>query len=175
MSRYYKLKSGGVAGFFRRNSNTISLGVIALSIVAVFLLQAITISRLESEIAYQSSVVTQTQHIAEKQAENAKERSNSIADLNRHLDCIVQFFSKPDRSHKAIDDIDNCRISTKSTPTQAENTQPSKTEVTPPHTNTSQKTSEPVSHNTAKNTPKPSHTQHTTIWKSLTNLLGGIL
>src|SRR5690606_39063177 len=43
--------------------------------------------------------------------ENATERSRQIDGIDRHLDCIVYFFSQKDRSQKAIDDIDDCRIS----------------------------------------------------------------
>lgn len=111
----YKVKSGGVRGFLRRNSNTISLSVIALSIIAVFLMQALTIAKLQEEMEHQTEVIDSIAEIATQIDQNAQERSRQIDGIDRHLDCIVYFFSQKDRSQKAIDDIEQCRITANET------------------------------------------------------------
>lgn len=96
--------------FLRRNGTTIPLLIIALCILAIFTLQAVTINRLQDEIAAQNSAVLETRNIAKQISDDSKERNKQIQDLNRHLDCIVKFFSQADRSERAIEDIDTCRV-----------------------------------------------------------------
>lgn len=99
-----------IVSFFRRNSVSIGIGVIAFCIVAILLLQAVTIGSLSSEIQAQNKLLTQISKISQDQAKNAQQRSDQIQGVDKHMDCIVKFFSQPDRTNKAINDIETCRI-----------------------------------------------------------------
>lgn len=147
----YKVKSGGVRGFLRRNASSISLVIIALSIVAVLLMQAFTIAQLQKEVAHQTNVIDSVKALAEQIDRNAQDRSRQIDDINKHLDCIVQFFSQPDRSQRSIDNIESCRITTNSA---------FYTQTPPSQQSTSQPTSQPVNQppQPAPTSPQPAPT-----------------
>ncbi len=100
-----------IRSFLRRNAQVIPLTVIALCISGIFLLQAITIGTLSQQVEYQNTVIAETKKITENIRDNAANRTKQIDSLDRHLDCIVQFFAEPNRGAKQIADIDQCRIS----------------------------------------------------------------
>lgn len=101
--------------FFRRNAAVIAGTIIALCIVGIFILQSITIGQLQSTVEQQNHLVSASSALSQQLVKASQQRTNQINDVNRHLDCIVQFFAQPDRGNKAIDDIETCRISTTST------------------------------------------------------------
>lgn len=99
-----------IGSFLRRNALVISMTIIALSILGVFILQSLTIGALQSTVDRQNELISQTTAISHQLLMSGKQRSNQISDVNHHLDCIVQFFSQPDRTSKAIANIETCRI-----------------------------------------------------------------
>lgn len=94
-----------IAEWFRRNAQMIPLTVIAFCVGSILLLQAVTIGQLNDNLR-------EIKGIVERQGKNAKERSDQINNVDKHLDCIVQFFSEPYRTSKTIDDIKTCQITT---------------------------------------------------------------
>lgn len=109
-----------IKAFFRRNSATIALSIIAFCICGIFVLQALTIASLSDQVRSQNQLLAQIKDIAEAQTRNAKQQSKQIDGVDRHLDCIVIFFSQTQRDMKSIEDINRCRIQDKSTGTSAE-------------------------------------------------------
>lgn len=99
-----------VAGFYRRNAAVIPLTIIALCVMGVFVLQALTIGQLQDTVAKQNKLIATTSDVSQQILKASKQRTDQINDVNRHLDCIVQFFAQPDRGNKAIDNIETCRI-----------------------------------------------------------------
>ena len=99
-----------IASYFRRNSVTIALSVIGFCILAIFVLQALTIASLSKQVAGQNQTLEQLRGITSTISKNAQQRTVQIAGIDKHLDCIVQFFSQRDRTGKSIQDIDTCRI-----------------------------------------------------------------
>lgn len=95
--------------FMRRNAQTIPLTVIAFCIGGILLLQAVMIGELRKS--------TDQIKISSKHTEDR------IEQVDRHLDCIVYFFSRSDRSDKAIADIETCQLKDEK-PSKAEAPQP---------------------------------------------------
>lgn len=94
-----------VKTFFRRNSATFGVIVIVISLLLILFLNALTLSQLKQQLENQ-------QHITEQIKNNGDQRAEQIAQLNRHLDCIVEFFARPDRQNLTIQDINDCTLST---------------------------------------------------------------
>lgn len=99
-----------IASYFRRNAVTIALCVIAFCVLAIIALQALTIQSLSQQVAAQNATLDQLKGITKTISHNADQRTKQINSLDRHMDCIVQFFSQPYRTNKAIADIDQCQI-----------------------------------------------------------------
>lgn len=99
-----------VASFFRRNASTIPLVVIAICIFGMFLMLAGTNNKISEQVRQQNLVLNEIKSLAEQARNSDETRDEQIADLNRHLDCMAQFFSQSDRANKSIQDIQSCRI-----------------------------------------------------------------
>jgi len=99
-----------IASFFRRNATTIPLTIIAVSVLAMFLLLAGNNARQAAQIQQQNQLLEETKSIAQQLRDDSNSRNKQIDDLNRHLDCIVKFFAQRDRSNSSIANIQTCRI-----------------------------------------------------------------
>jgi hypothetical protein len=99
---------------WRRVKSAVPIFVIAACVAGVFYLQALTISQLSDQVHRQNEVLEQLKGLAEASKKNAADRTRQIDGLDKHMDCIVKFFSLKDRSLKAIEEINTCRISTTS-------------------------------------------------------------
>jgi len=99
-----------IASFMRRNALTLAASIIAACIFAIFILQALTIASLSNQVKSQQRILGQIKQLTIAQSENAKNSSEQISGINRHMDCIVQFFSQPDRNNKSITNIDDCQL-----------------------------------------------------------------
>lgn len=98
--------------FMRRNSLTIGFTIIVLALGTILWIQAVALNRLETELDNQRAIIGQVQHITAQIEKNGEDRSAQIDQINRHLDCIVEFFGDPQHSLKTIDDITTCSVST---------------------------------------------------------------
>lgn len=176
-----------LGSFFRRNSTTAALTVIALCVLGIFCLQAVTINRLTDEVAAQNSVLVQTKHITEQLAGNAANRTRQINNLSDHIDCIVKFFSQRDRTRKIVDNINTCHLKTVPVTSQSS---PTSNTTTLPQKSSSENVTTPAKKSLgvtkSSSTPKPpkKHTQPTQPPQpgffernldKLSNFLGGLL
>lgn len=89
--------------FFRKNSVSIAVVVIFLSLAGIITLQAIALSTLTEQSKKQNSLLVEIK-------KNAEQRTSQIKALDHHLDCIAIFFAQSDRDEKAIKNIDDCVI-----------------------------------------------------------------
>lgn len=100
--------------WFRGNLLVI-LNVIKIILMGVILILVINIQVSNARQAQTTKeLVTATKHIADQINQSVKAENHNtnkqLGRVNAHLDCIVQFFSQPDRSQKAIADIDTCQL-----------------------------------------------------------------
>lgn len=98
------------AGKVRINSLAIGLTIIVVAMGAILLFQTIALNKLQVQSDQNNKIISQIQGLEKTQVKNASIRTDQINSLNRHLDCIVTFFSNPDRSQTAIADIDTCTL-----------------------------------------------------------------
>lgn len=96
--------------FMRRNSTTIGVAIIIVAFMAILYLQSLAMSKLQSQVSGQQEIINQIKRIADQVNDSGNQRTEQTDNLNRHLDCIVIFFSQPDRSQKAIEDIETCQF-----------------------------------------------------------------
>lgn len=116
-----------IASFLRRNSQTIPIIVIILCVGAILVMQAFMIGQLRN-----------TTEEIKKSSEKTEKR---IEQVDRHLDCIVYFFSRTNRDDKAIRNIETCQLQTDRKPSA----------VAPPQ-------SQPVASQSPQSTPQPTAT-----------------
>lgn len=88
-----------VASFLRRNAQTIPLTIIALCVGGILLLQAVTVGQLRETV--------------EQIKANSEKTERRIKQVDKHLDCIVYFFSRTNRDDKAIKNIETCQLEDK--------------------------------------------------------------
>ncbi|HET8709265.1 MAG TPA: hypothetical protein VFL85_03205 [Candidatus Saccharimonadales bacterium] len=100
------------SSFFRRNKATIAFLVILVSLLGMLYLNALTLQRLSQQLTNQRQLLNQTKTLTQNLQKSSDERGRQVEQINRHLDCIVEFYSQRDRSRKAIDDIKSCSITT---------------------------------------------------------------
>lgn len=142
-----------LGSFVRRNNLTIGFCIIAIALGTILFMLAAATAELQHQQDTENTILSQIKGVTDQLNTNAKDRTDQINQLNRHLDCIVLFFTDPNRSQKTISDIDTCTLkntntgTTQSFPqnsgtvngaTQAPNTQPN------------------TSNNTKTSTPAPS-------------------
>lgn len=96
--------------WLRANSVYISSTIIIVAFGAILLMLADSQSRLIEENKQNQQVLQQLKGVAEQISNATTSRTDQINGIDRHLDCIVTFFSQADRSQKAIADIETCRV-----------------------------------------------------------------
>jgi hypothetical protein len=115
------------ASFFRTNAVNIGVVTILLATGTILFLLASTSARVEQQQVYDTQILNQLQadanalkSITGQLASNATQRTEQIDRLSAQMNCIVLFFSSqnPDRTDKAITDINNCTITTLNNPTK---------------------------------------------------------
>lgn len=85
-----------LASYWRRNQTTILLSVIAFCVFTLMGLMTVALNQLSVQLKAIDK--------------NAQERSEQIEAIDRHLDCMTEFFAQTNRENKRIDDIDKCEI-----------------------------------------------------------------
>lgn len=153
--------------FVRRNNLTIGFTILFMTLGVVLLLQASATSKLQQQqIATQQQnkdthqLLVQIKSVADKLDHNSAQRTDQINQLNKHLDCIVAFFTDGNRSQKAIADIDTCTL--KNTATGQTSSPLAPTGVLTPSSSTSsgaptqQTTTGSVTNPTTTSSPPPS-------------------
>lgn len=106
------LKLTGLREWRQRNDLTIAISIIVLAFMLVLFLQAQAINKLQQTIKTQGETTQEVKNVADQLNANAKQRTAQINALTKHLDCMFLFFGtgNPDRTNKAIQDINTCTI-----------------------------------------------------------------
>lgn len=99
-----------LSGHVRNNSLAIGLTIIVVAMGSILFFQTVALNKLQVQADQNNKIINQIQGLEATQVKNATIRTNQIAELNRHMDCIVTFFSQEDRSQTAITDIDSCTL-----------------------------------------------------------------
>lgn len=94
----------------RRNASTFGIIIIIITVMAILYVQTLAMAKLQNEVAGQQHIIDGIKGVTDQIAGNAKDRTAQIELLNRHLDCMVTFFTQKDRSQKAIDNIEVCTL-----------------------------------------------------------------
>jgi hypothetical protein len=102
-------------GFWRRNATTIALVVILCVAGSILYIQALATAKLQQQIEGQQAIITQIKGVTDQINTSSKQRTEQIDQLNKHLDCVVTFFTQKDRTQKAINDIETCTVKNTST------------------------------------------------------------
>ena len=97
----------------RRNSATIGVVTVVFAIGAILFFQTLALNRLQENIESQRQLTAATKDVAESINQHAIEKTRQIESINKHLDCIVIFFSSPERTNKTITNIDPCTLGDK--------------------------------------------------------------
>ena len=104
-------------GFWRRNATTVALVIIICVAGSILYIQAVATAKLQQEIEGQQQIITQIKGVTDQINASSKQRTDQINQLNRHLDCVVTFFTQKDRTQKAINDIETCTVTNTATGT----------------------------------------------------------
>lgn len=111
-----------LSAWIRKNTATIGATTIVIAMGLIILVQTLALSKLETDIQNQERIITATKDLAASIDKDASDRNEQIQEINRHMDCIVQFFTNPDRTNKRIGDIESCTLktdaATRSSPTE---------------------------------------------------------
>lgn len=99
-----------LASFFRLNAMPIAIVIMVVSFGSILFLQAVATNKLQEQTRQQTQIISQIQGVTEQLNKGAAQRTEQIASINRHLDCIVQFFAADDRANKTIADINTCTL-----------------------------------------------------------------
>lgn len=94
----------------RAHSVTIALLVIVLAVFGILAMLAIEQNKMQEQLTTDQKIVGQIKDIASRLQAGAADRTSQYNDLNRHMDCIVKFFSQPDRSEKSIANVNTCEL-----------------------------------------------------------------
>lgn len=117
-----------ISSFFRRN--TVNIGVIIIMVAAgtILFMLAATSAHIKAQQDIDTKILNELQsdavqlkNITGSLATNADQRTSQINRLSAQMNCIVLFFSSqnPDRTDKAITDINNCTIQAINNPTSS--------------------------------------------------------
>ena len=96
--------------YFRRNATTIGIVIVIISLGAILGIQSVALNRLQDQAHATERVLSSVEKVTAQINSDGIQRTEQINELSRHLDCIVQFFSQPDRSSKAIANINSCEL-----------------------------------------------------------------
>ena len=97
------------APFVRRNSVAIAFVVIAIVLGLILLMVASSNAKLQKQVDAQQATLNGIADITDQIAAAAAQRTEQINGIDRHLDCIVLFFTTEDRANRKITDIDTCQ------------------------------------------------------------------
>lgn len=158
------------AGKIRINSLAIGLTIIVVAMGAILFFQTIALNKLQVQSNQNNKIIGQIQGLEKTQVKNSVIRTNQINELNRHLDCIVTFFSQQDRSTTAIADIDTCTLQDTKSGTTTTPTLPTSSSTTEPSTSTQSVVFPTNTSTTPETTPVATTTPPTT---TTTNPTGG--
>lgn len=96
--------------FLRGNAFSISVVITTLAFLGMFAMLAIQQSKLQEQSDQNKLILTQIKSVTESLSRNAATRTEQINGIDKHLDCIVDFFAQADRASKSITDIDTCEL-----------------------------------------------------------------
>lgn len=149
-----------IRSFLRRNDLTIGFSIMAIALGTILYVQAVATSKLQEQVQGQQQILAQIKTVTEQLKQTDQSNKADTDEINRHLDCIVEFFSQTDRTQKAIANIDACTFKNLNTGATQNHTstgvQPSPANVVPvpqPTSSNSVPTTQPVKQN-----PQPTHT-----------------
>lgn len=126
-----------VASFWRSNAVTIGIVIIVIAFGTILFFQAEATSKLQEQTKQQTEIIDQIHAVTSQLSKSSQQRTQQIATLTAHIDCIVTFFSQPqeERTQTAIDDISTCTLKNSSTgitnTTGSAPTAPTSVEATP--------------------------------------------
>lgn len=129
--------------FVRRNSVTIGVAIIAVAFGLILFMVALSNARLQAVVATQQQTLDEVKGITEAIATAANQRTEQINGIDRHLDCIVLFFTTEDRAARKITDIDTCQLENTETGNVLSRPQASVATPQPQTTPTPQSTPQP--------------------------------
>lgn len=86
--------------------------VLAASVIGIVVIQAYTLGTVKEQLRTANA----TADAAKRTTNQVKTSSDTV---NRHLDCIVAFFQRPDRASITIEDINKCTLSKQGDITQS--------------------------------------------------------
>lgn len=112
------------ASFWRSNTVTIGIVIIVIAFGTILFLQAEATSKLQEQTKQQTQILSQLKGVTDQLNNGAKQRTQQIATLTAHIDCIVLFFSQPDRSSVSIADINTCTLQDTKTGATSSSTAP---------------------------------------------------
>jgi len=137
-----------IGSWVRLNSNLIPIVIIIICVIAMLILQAVTIGKQSEQIERQNNAIKQTNKLLSQSTHNAAERTKQIRDLQDHIDCIVLLFQKPSRASLVISDVENCKI--KQVTTSTSETTPKTATIAP-----KESTPKPITTPKTSTTPSP--------------------
>ncbi len=109
MKNFFRKIALGIRG----NAANISLGVIVFGFIGMFGLLAFQQQKIEQGNEQNLQILTQLTSITSRLEKGAATRTDQFNELNKHMDCIVEFFTQPDRTNKSITDINTCELASK--------------------------------------------------------------
>lgn len=134
--------------FWRSNTTTIGIVIIVIAFGTILFLQAVATSKLQEQTKQQTQILSQLKGVTDQLNRGAAQRTQQIATLTAHIDCIVTFFSQQDRTSTAIADINTCTLKNSNTGTSTQ-TQPTPSSTAPAATT-------PTNNSTSSTSPAPS-------------------
>lgn len=155
---------------------TIGIVIIVVAFGTILFLQASATSKLQQQTRQQTQILSQLKGVTEQLNHGAAQRTQQIQTLTAHIDCIVTFFSQPDRSSTSISDIDTCTLqNTKTGGSTSGTISPTSTATPPTNTNSSTNAATPVVPTPPAATTTPEATQPSFLDRLVVNPIKSIV
>lgn len=93
-----------------RHSVQIAVVIIVFSFGCIILLLAFNQAQNNEQTARETQILLDVKAVAEKINETTIIRTAQINGIDKHIDCIANFLTEPDRANKSLADINTCTL-----------------------------------------------------------------
>lgn len=84
--------------------------VLTAGLAVLLVIGLITLQGVNNQLAQQKRLLTSQQQILSQIQKSSNQRTQQLADLQQHIDCIVALFQKPNHQQLTITDLEDCQI-----------------------------------------------------------------
>lgn len=96
--------------WMRTNGVHISIATILFAFTAIVIMLAFQQAQQQEQLDRDTQIIFRIKDITLQLDKDSEDRTRQIDAIDRHLDCIVVFFSRPAAERTTINDVDICQL-----------------------------------------------------------------